>query len=143
MLLHRSSMNDFFREMNRLHDEMGRYFGRAGFGQVGVIPAMNVWEDDHNVYASADLPGVDSAKLDVSVTEGNQLTITGERPVTEIANAVWLRQERPTGEFTRVVTLPTMVDPNKVEAVYENGVLHITLPKADAAKPRKIAVKTV
>lgn len=143
MLLRRSSLNDFFREMNRLHDEMGRYFGRTGVGQLGVGPAMNVWEDDHNVYASADLPGVDSAKLDVSVTEGNQLTITGDRPVTEFPNAVWLRQERPTGEFTRVVTLPTMVDPNKVDAVYENGVLQVTMPKAEAAKPRKITVKVV
>jgi HSP20 family protein len=136
-------MNDFFREMNRLHDEMGRYFGRTGLNEAGVLPAMNLWEDEHNVFASVDLPGIDFNQLDVSVTEGNQLTIMGQRPITEIDNAVWLRQERPTGEFTRLVTLPTLVDANKVEAVYENGVLQITMPKAEAAKPRKIAVKSV
>lgn len=141
--MRRSSLNDFFREMNRWHDEMGRYFGRTGLSPTGMLPSINLWEDDQSVFASIDLPGIDIARLDVSVTEGNQLTISGERPITEIPNAVWLRQERPTGEFARVVTLPTMVDANRVEAVYENGILQMTMPKAEAAKPRKIAVKAV
>jgi len=128
--------------MNRLQDELGRYFGQAGFSQSGM-PAVNIWEDEHSVFVTADLPGVDSSKLDISIVEGNQLTISGERPITEMANAVWLRQERGAGSFARAITLPTLVDANRVEAAYETGVLRITLPKAKAAKPRKITVKSV
>lgn len=143
MILRHESFSDFFREMNRLHDQMGRYFGRTGVGYNGALPAVNVWEDEQTVYVSADLPGIDIEKLDMSVMEGNQLTINGERPVTEIPNAVWLRQERGAGSFTRVITLPTLVDANRVEATYESGVVRIVLPKAEAAKPRKITVKSI
>ena len=104
---------------------------------------MNVWADEHAVYAEVDLPGIDPDKLDISVIEGNRLTIQGERPVVELPNAVWHRQERGYGTFTRELTLPTLVDADKVEARYEHGVLKLTLPKAEAAKPRKITVRSV
>jgi HSP20 family protein len=147
MFFRREPFNDLYREMNRLQDEMGRFFGRAGRGVASafgsLVPPVNVWEDADHVYAEVDLPGVDAAKLELSVVEGNQLTIQGERPVVELGNSVWHRQERPAGTFTRVVTLPTLVDANRVEASYEAGVLRVTLPKAEAAKPRKITVKSV
>lgn len=143
MIVRRDMFTDFFREMNRLQDEMGRFFGRSGIPATGSIPFVNVWEDEQSVFVTADLPGIDIDKLDISVVEGNQLTISGERPVTEMANAVWLRQERAAGSFARMLTLPTLVDADRVEATYEDGVLHIALPKAEAAKPRKIAVKSV
>jgi HSP20 family protein len=144
-LLRRESFGDLFREMNRFHNEMNQLFGRFGVAngrnrQPGG-PALNVWEDENAVYVETDLPGVPADKLDVSVTEGNQLTIQGERPAPEVANAVWHRQERGSGTFTRAVTLPTLVNADKVEARFEQGVLKLTLPKAEAAKPRKIAVK--
>jgi HSP20 family protein len=140
----RDFFNDVFGEMARFPDDFQRVFGRNVFGGprwASAGPAMNVWADDHAVYAEVDLPGIDVEKLDVSVTEGNRLTIQGERPVVEVPNAVWHRQERGHGTFTRELTLPTLVDADKVEAKYENGVLRLTLPKADAAKPRKISVK--
>ena len=67
----------------------------------------------------------------MTVTEGNQLTIQGERTAPEIQGAVWVRQERPFGQFTRVVELPALVDADKVEATYEHGVL-----RADPAQER-------
>ena len=141
----RDLFNELFNDANWFQNEFQRMFARNVFGNGGrfaaVGPAINVWADEHAVYAEVDLPGVDPAKLDISVTEGNRLTIQGERPVLELANAVWHRQERGHGTFTRELTLPTMVDADKVEAAYENGVLRLTLPKAEAAKPRKIAVK--
>ena len=144
-LLRRESFSDLFREMNRFHNEMNQLFGRYGVanGRNRLLggPALNVWEDENTVYVETDLPGVPADKLDVSVTEGNQLTIQGERPAPEVANAVWHRQERGFGTFTRAVTLPTLVNADKVEAKFEHGVLKLTLPKAEAAKPRKIAVK--
>ena len=106
-------------------------------------PLVNVWEDADHVYAEMDLPGIDPAKLDVSVVEGNQLTIQGERVPEEIAGAVWHRQERFCGNFSREVSLPTLVNADNVEATYEAGVLKLTMPKAEVAKPRKIAIKGV
>jgi HSP20 family protein len=132
---------DIWNEMGRLHNELNRVFGPAN-GNVPAAPAVNVWDDEQNVYAQADLPGILPENLEIFVTEGNQLTIQGERAVTQPANAVWHRQERSFGKFTRQVTLPSLVDADKVEAKYENGVLYLTLPKSEAAKPRKIIVKT-
>jgi len=143
-LVRRDVFNDLFGDMTRFQDEFQRMFGRNVFGGsrwAPTGPAMNVWADEQAVYVEVDLPGTNVDKLDVSVTEGNKLTIQGERPVLETPNAVWHRQERGAGNFTRTLTLPTMVDANKVEAKYENGVLRLTLPRSEAAKPRKIEIK--
>ena len=134
----------FMNEANQLQEEFNRLFGRrspffATSGDAG--PLVNVWEDENALFVEADLPGLDPATLDVFVTEGNQLTIQGERKAPEVKGAAWVRQERPFGQFTRVIGLPALVDADKVEATYESGVLRLTLPKSEAAKPRKIAVK--
>ncbi|VTU01095.1 Heat shock protein, HSP20 OS=Rhodopirellula baltica SH28 GN=RBSH_04841 PE=3 SV=1: HSP20 [Gemmataceae bacterium] len=126
-------------EFNQVQDEFAKWLSRAG--TPATAPQLTVWEDEHAVYAEADLPGVDPAQLEVTVTEGNQLTVAGERNPPEVAGAVWLRQERPFGKFTRVVGLPALVDADRVEAKYTDGVLRLTLPKHEAAKPRKIVVK--
>lgn len=136
-----NGFNNLFREMNRFQEEFNRAFNKAGHW-AGVGPAVNVWADEHAVFVEADLPGVDPAKLDIAVTEGNRLTISGERAEVTVENAVWHRQERGSGTFVRELTLPTLVDADKVEARYEAGVLRLTLPKAEAAKPRKITVRT-
>jgi HSP20 family protein len=135
----RDPFNDLWSEVNRVSEEMNRLFGPRGAAGAGL--PLNVWADDHNLYAEVDLPDADPGKLDVTVTEGNQLTIAGERAAPDVKGAVWVRQERPFGRFTRAVTLPVLVDADKVEARYENGVLKLTLPKSEAAKPRKITVK--
>jgi len=143
MLLRRSSFNDLFREVNRLQGECGRAFShRVMHPAAGTYgPPMSIWEDENSVYVEMDAPGVDSAKLDVSIMDGNQLTIQGERPAIEVEGAVWHRKERYFGKFARAVELPSMVDVEKVEAKYDSGVLKLTMPKADTAKPRKIVVK--
>ncbi len=140
-LMRLNGFPDLFREMNRFQEEFNRAVN-GGARWSGVGPAVNVWADDQAVFVEADLPGVDPAKLDVSVTEGNRLTISGERPEVDLPNAVWHRQERGHGTFVRELTLPTLVDADKVEAAYEQGVLRLTLPKAEAARPRKITVRT-
>lgn len=142
----RNPLGVVFSEVNAMQDEFARLFNRvapyAASTAAGVAgPLLNVWEDENALYVEADLPGVDPAKLDVTVTEGNHLTIQGERPAPEVGGAVWVRQERPAGKFARAVGLPALVDADKVEAKYEHGVLRLTLPKHEAAKPRKIAVK--
>jgi len=108
---------------------------RAGF------PPLTIWEDENAYYAEAEIPGVTQDDLEV-LTIGSELTIRGNRKPTQGENVSYHRQERGTGEFVRVVTLPGEVDADKVEARLHNGVLTLTLPKVEAAKPRKIAVST-
>lgn len=135
----RHPFGGLWQEINQVQDEFAKWFGRAA--GAASAPRLNVWEDEHAVFAEADLPGIDPAKLEVTVTEGNQLTVQGERAAPQVENAAWVRQERPFGKFARVVELPALVDADKVEARYTDGVLRLTLPKHEAAKPRKIVVK--
>lgn len=121
-------------------DRVQRDFNGLFAAQPSQPPA-SLWQDDDAVYAEIDLPGLDPSKLDVTVAEGTRLTVAGERPVADPAGAVWVRQERPSGKFSREFSLPVLVDADKVQAKYEHGVLKLTLPKSEAAKPRKIAVQ--
>lgn len=132
-------------EMNRLSRELDQLFGRGGnFAArrtgAGSYPPLNVWEDDDNLYAEAELPGLNLDDLEIYVT-GSQLTIKGERRPPEQEGGTWHRQERLYGKFTRVVELPGEVDNDKVRAEFRHGVLSMTLPKSEAVKPRRIEVK--
>jgi len=151
-----------WREMNGFRNEVDRFLGRfsptsmiptgmmptammPGMGQQAArtmvqTPAVNVWEDDNSFHIEADLPAINLEKLDVVVTEGNRLIIQGEHAITEPRDAVWHRQERALGVFSREVMLPTPVNADHVKANYEQGVLKLVLPKSEAAKPRKITV---
>jgi len=136
---------DPWTEMNRLGREMDRLFGRGGaVGSqrlgVGVYPALNLWEDDDNLYAEAELPGFCLDDLEIYVT-GSQLTIKGERRPPEHDGGTWHRQERSYGKFSRAIELPGEVDGDHVSAEFKNGVLTITLSKSEAIKPRRIEVK--
>ncbi len=125
---------DMNRVFERWSEDGGRLLGRSAY------PPVNVWEDAENIYVEAELPGLSLNDLEIYVT-GNQLTLKGERrqPVPE--KAVWHRQERGFGTFSRTLTLPFDVDADKVDARFENGVLTVKLAKHESARPRKIAVK--
>ena len=133
--------------LNRLHNEMNRLFDRFGMGDSNSpalaysYPPVNIWEDNEHVYAEAELPGMGQDDLEIYVSDGNQLTIRGERKALEQPNGVWHRQERGLGKFGRVLTLPANINADKVEARFEQGVLHLTMPKSPEAKPKKIAVR--
>lgn len=115
-------------------------FSAAGLVQGRSFPAVNVWETEGELYAECEVPGLSQADLHIFVV-GNELTIKGQRNETESErNVAYHRRERGVGSFTRVVHLPTEVDSNRVSAALTDGVLLITLPKSEAAKPRKIQV---
>ena len=134
----------------QFRDEMGRLFDdlavnwpaalRLGWRPGGSFPALNVWEDEHQVFAEAELPGLKMEDLEISVM-GNELTIRGERKDDPRESAVHHRRERGLGAFSRVIRLPVDIDPDRVAAALRNGVLTITLPKAEKAKPRKVEVR--
>jgi HSP20 family protein len=128
---------------NRLHqfqEEMNRVFDRWGDART-AFPALNVWEQDDALLVEAELPGLSLDDVEIFVTGHNQLTIKGERKAAAPEKAVQHRVERGYGQFVRTLTLPFPVDEDKVDARLENGILTVQLPKHEAAKPRKIAVK--
>jgi HSP20 family protein len=105
-------------------------------------PLINLYEDKDAVYLEALAPGVDPATLNLSVV-GNTLSITGEkrRVAGDVKPEAFHRSERATGKFVRHLQLPVEVDEGKVRADYKDGLLIITLPKAERAKPKQIAVQ--
>jgi HSP20 family protein len=103
-------------------------------------PRLNVWSSPEAARVTVQLPGVNPAGIEVSL-EGTNLTLRGEREAVELGDDETLhRSERASGRFFRTVELPFEVEPNAVSARYENGVLEVTLPRAESHKPRKIAV---
>ncbi|HAA05652.1 MAG TPA: heat-shock protein Hsp20 [Syntrophobacteraceae bacterium] len=137
-----------FEELERLQQEMNRLFSSYTGDKVrrtvgfGVFPPMNVSEDADNLYVRAELPGVNPEEIDISV-EGDNLTLRGERRLPESQPGVnYHRREREAGRFRRVISLNTKINADAVDAHFKNGVLEITLPKAEELKPRQITVKT-
>jgi HSP20 family protein len=110
------------------------------FAPASTHPAMNVWEDEEAFRVEVELPGVPQDRVQVTVEEQHRLTVEGERPAEEYQGA-WHRRERRFGAFRRVLALPAPVDPDKVEARLEHGVLYLTLPKAEEARPRRVPVR--
>jgi HSP20 family protein len=107
----------------------------------GVFPLLNLTEDKDNYYLRAELPGVKTDELNIEAT-GNNLSITGERKIAaEDQSARFHRRERDAGRFSRAVTLPGHIDHDKISASMANGMLTVTIPKAESAKPRQIQIK--
>ncbi len=138
---------DPFREMAELRATMDRLLNEtrnmpaASEDTIWMLP-LDVSENEDGFIVKASIPGVNPEDIDISLTD-NVLTIKAEiREEKEIEDAKYHLKERRFGTFSRAITLPTTVDADKVEAVYENGVLTLTIPKAEAVKPHKIAVQT-
>ena len=106
---------------------------------TGWTPALDLYQNNDNVVAVVELPGMRKDDIEISLHDGT-LTIGGERKSETGADDKATRTERFTGKFRRSVTLPTRVDANKVNATYKDGILTVTLPKADEAKPKQIQV---
>lgn len=128
------------REMLRLFDNVaGDAFGDVN---AGVFPPVNITQDGDNFYLRAEVPGIKPNELSISAVR-NRVSLAGKREIQrEHERASYHRKERAEGSFNRTVTLPTEVDAERVDARYADGILTLTLPKAEEAKPRQIAVRT-
>ena len=123
---------DQFRELDRLAQQV---FGTMA--RPTVMP-MDAWRQGETFVVEFDLPGVDPGSIDLDV-ERNVLTVRAERPgLTEDAEAI--AAERPRGVFSRQLFLGDTLDTDKIEASYQDGVLRLTVPVAEEAKPRKIEI---
>ena len=133
-------------ELERMRRQMENILARYGETdlprqQAGVFPAINLTEDQDTYYLRAELPGVKAEDLDIQTT-GQNLSISGERKIhAEEGNVKYHRREREAGKFSRIIALPAEIDSEKVKAGLTNGVLTITIPKAEKAKPRQVTVK--
>ena len=115
-------------------------FARQGQLFGGWSPALDLYQDKDNVVAVVELPGMKKEDIEISLREGT-LTIGGERKGQTSNGEKAERTERYIGKFRRSITLPTRVDANKISATYRDGILTVTLPKAEEAKPKQIEVK--
>ena len=146
---------DNFYELDALRKEMDKIFDSMGgawtfpFSKISFLPGkaarsyplINVNEDKDAYYIEALAPGVDPTSMDVSVV-GNTLSIAGEKNMksSDIKPEAYHRNERAAGKFIRTLELPNEVDAGKVKADYKNGLLLVTLPKSEKAKPKQISV---
>ena len=137
---------DRSRELSTLQDRLNRLFhgaypgGEEALTTSSFAPAVDVYEDEHEVSLKLEVPGVDEKDLDIRV-ENNTLTVTGERKFEkEEKEENFRRIERQYGSFTRTFTLPTTVDAEQVKASYDKGILKISLPKKAEAKPKQIKI---
>lgn len=151
-----SLLRNVMRELDSAREEVERAFGETGswsfpFSRMSFLPGrgtrsyplVNVREDDEKVTIEALAPGVAADAFDVSVT-GKQISISGEKTPSgneNINRESFHRNERSAGKFVRTFCLNTEVDQDNVEAKYSNGLLTISLKKAETAKPRQIEIK--
>jgi HSP20 family protein len=135
-----------FRELSTLQDRINRAFRESRTGDDDSLttssfaPAVDVYEDEHQVTLKIEVPGIDEKDIDVQV-ENHTLTVHGERKIEkDEIEENYRRVERHYGTFTRTFTLPQTVDTESVSATYDKGVLNIALPKKAEAKPKQIKV---
>jgi HSP20 family protein len=139
-------MTIYYNPLTQLRREMDRLLsGVLGPSLDGIWPgtrnqpAVNLWDAGEVLKAEMELPGVKHDQIDISVS-GNELTIRVERPDVVEENVTYHRRERSVGSFSRALQLPCDVNPDSVEAEFRDGVLTLTLPKTETAKPRRIHV---
>ena len=135
---------DPFREMLPLRDVMNRLFEESmvrptgTLGRAAALP-MDVYTEGDNYVVEVALPGVRPDAVNLSVL-GNQVSISGEYPAAPPEGRQYLLREQPRGRFERTVALPTELEADQAQAHYEHGLLRLTLPKAETARPRRITI---
>ncbi len=131
---------DLFRDLRGIEDEFDRITGRA-FSRDTWVPALDVRESDDRFEVTLDLPGLEPGDVSVQFEDG-MLSISGKREFSkEDTGDTWHRIERGFGTFARSIRLPQTADTEKIEASFERGVLTVSVPKTEQAKPRTIEVQ--
>jgi HSP20 family protein len=136
-----SRRDPLFAELDAVSDQFERMFGlrAAPGGQRGFLPACDIWETDGDVVIALDAPGLHPENISAEVVDG-QLVVTGERTATSEGVVRRYRTERWQGRFVRSFSVPQGIDGDAISADYQDGVLTVTLPKPEAAKPKRITI---
>ena len=128
---------DPFRDFDRMTEQL--LGGPAANVRTPRFMPMDLYRSGDHFVLHADLPGIDPGSVDVSV-ENNVLTIAAERSERTEEGVQWIASERFTGRYLRQLSLGDGIDSDKISATYANGVLTVTLPVAERAKPRKVSI---
>ena len=136
-----------FRDLMAIQNRVNRLLAGSGTGESedegygSWVPAVDIVQNEHNLVIRAELPGVDKDAIEVRVENG-VLRLSGRRESDrETSEGSFYRRERESGSFARSFTLPTSVDAAAITAKYKDGVLEVVLPKAESAKPKKVAIQ--
>jgi len=147
LVVRRDPLSELNREFNRIFNTaltgLPRVFGQSeeGILSSGWNPSVDVYEDKNSLVLEADLPGMKPGDFELNI-ENNVLTLRGERKFEKKSDeGNYHRIERSYGQFTRSFTLPTTVAVDQVNAEFHDGVLRVTLPRREEAKPRQIQVQ--
>jgi HSP20 family protein len=141
-----TNFDSLFEEFRRMEQQMDALLGRGPQAPAiravarGTFPPINMGETSEGIDLYLFAPGLDAKSIELAIQE-NLLTVAGERQVPVKEDAIYYRQERFSGGFRRVIALPQDVDPDRIEAKYLDGVLHIRARKREAAKRRQITVQ--
>jgi HSP20 family protein len=127
-------------EMDRIFNAVGRPLHLRSVPR-GTFPAVNVYDRGAEAVLVAEMPGVRSEDVELTVV-GDTITLQGRREESPGEEEQYYRRERPMGVFARTITLPVPVNPEKVKAEYHDGVLRVTMEKAEQAKTRKVEIKS-
>jgi HSP20 family protein len=128
--------------MNRLFEQsLSRSRAEEGIAASTWSPAVDIYETPETIVMKAELPGLSREDIEIHVRD-NTLTLRGERRFAkDVQQESYLRIERAYGAFQRSFTLPAIIQQDKIRAVFRDGVLELTLPKAEEAKPKKVAIE--
>lgn len=128
--------------MNRLFEQtLSRSGAEEGIAASTWSPAVDIYETPETIVMKAELPGLSREDIEIHIRD-NALTLRGERRFAkDVQQENYLRIERAYGAFQRSFTLPATIQQDKIRAVFRDGVLELTLPKAEEAKPKKIAIE--
>jgi len=137
------NFNDPFADMHRLQGAMNRFFdGGRSVERSGGFPSVNFWTSQDSVVMSAELPGLAEQDIELTVKD-TMISIRGTYPEPETGDDVtWHRRERPAGSFLRSIELPFRIEPDQVDARFENGVLTVEMKRPEDDKPKKIQIKS-
>lgn len=135
-----------FAELERMSRQMEQLsnalVGRSNlrFAPARVFPAVNITEDKHKYYLRAELPSIKANDINMEVN-GRSLSISGERKIKpENEDVKYHRREREAGKFSRIIELPSDINPDEVQAKMVDGILTVTISKSESAKPRQITI---
>lgn len=130
-------------EMGRLQreaDQPSTHHAGKFTAEAGEFPAVNIWTGDDRAVLTAEIPGVDPKAIELTV-RNDTITIRGDREAEKVKDGeTYLRQERGAGRFVRSFALPFSVESEDVSAEYKNGILQVALPRAEADKPKRVAI---
>jgi len=133
--------NPLFSELLRLRNEMNEAFGNhcVSYSSRYSYPYTNIYSNEEGYKVIVSLPGIDPEKVNINYLKG-ALTISGEKPLDTLKDKNYIRKERIYGTFSRTLNVSDTIDPDSIKAEYKDGILTITINKAEEAKPKKINI---